>query len=622
VDVVLLAAGRGHRFGGAKQFTPVAPDGSTLMEVTLRECARAGCTRAIIVTAPEHAGAVAELVARSTIPGIEYVVARQDPEDLPLPTPGREKPWGTAHALWSARHQVTGPFLVFNADDYYGGGAPDALIAELKATRSDRHCAMLGYPLLETLSRSGTVSRAICECDRSRLLERLTEYRDIDSGGRAGAVTLPPDSLVSMNAWALTPLVFDLLRTALADFVRHADLSSDECFLPSVIEQGVRSEAIEVRVLDAPGHWIGMTWPEDRDAVRAHLAGIDRARAAARAFVIDAHAPVDRHGSGLVHETWRIGDEALLQQMNQGVFADPRAVACNAEAAARRIDHSLRKAGDTDPRHRVRYLRTGEGAACFTDDGHRVWRAMEMIANARPARNESIEEVRGAALAFGRLPGLLATGDDPEPVAVLPGFHDTARRRDAFLHSAAADPHARGSTCADETDRLTSLSSLADRMQGLPSRFVHNDTKLDNVLVDRTTGEVLCVIDLDTVMPGLAAHDFGDLVRSAVTGRPEDEPDASRIEVRMEAFEALVSGYLEGAGSWISEGERESLVDGAIVIAFEQSLRFVTDYLEGDVYFRVDDPEHNLRRTRAQLRLLECLLDHEEELRAVVRSCA
>jgi hypothetical protein len=119
-------------------------------------------------------------------------------------------------------------------------------------------------------------------------------------------------------------------------------------------------------------------------------------------------------------------------------------------------------------------------------------------------------------------------------------------------------------------------------------------------------------------MPGLAVHDFGDLVRSAVTGRPEDEPDLDRIVVRETAFRDLATGYLEGAAGWLENNERSRLIDGAVVITYEQALRFLVDYLDGDLYFTIDDPEHNLRRARAQLRLLEGLLDSEYDLRRCV----
>ena len=214
----------------------------------------------------------------------------------------------------------------------------------------------------------------------------------------------------------------------------------------------------------------------------------------------------------------------------------------------------------------------------------------------------------------------VAGGSGPEPTEVLSGFHDTQARLKHLYNRANTDTKNRLKTCRVEYDRLRALSPLAGRISraDLPVRFVHNDAKLDNVLVDINTSEILCVIDLDTTMPGLAVHDFGDLVRSAVTGRPEDETDLDRVVVRESTFHDLATGYLEGAAGWIDLSERSKLIDGAIVITFEQTLRFLEDYLAGDCYFPVDDDGHNLRRARAQLRLLEQLLVLEEDLRRII----
>jgi aminoglycoside phosphotransferase (APT) family kinase protein len=164
------------------------------------------------------------------------------------------------------------------------------------------------------------------------------------------------------------------------------------------------------------------------------------------------------------------------------------------------------------------------------------------------------------------------------------------------------------------------LAGIAERLpvEGGLMRWVHNDAKLDNVLVDDAMGEALCVVDLDTVMPGLAAHDFGDLVRTAVSGCREDEPDLDRITVREGTFRDLAAGYLEGSAGWLTPWDRSRLIDGALVLTYEQALRFLTDYLAGDRYYPVVDPEHNLRRARAQLRLLEVILRLEGDLRSIV----
>ena len=141
----------------------------------------------------------------------------------------------------------------------------------------------------------------------------------------------------------------------------------------------------------------------------------------------------------------------------------------------------------------------------------------------------------------------------------------------------------------------------------MPERVTHNDTKLNNVLLDSQTGRAVCVIDLDTVMPGLALYDFGDMVRTATSPAEEDERDLSKVVMRMPMFEALVEGYLEGAGDALTPGEKARLPLAGKVITYEQALRFLTDHLQGDKYFKVHRENHNLDRTRTQIRLIESM---------------
>jgi len=348
---------------------------------------------------------------------------------------------------------------------------------------------------------------------------------------------------------------------------------------------------------------------------------VEAVKLAAARFGLDVStAPARRFGDGLVHTTWRLDTDQgphLLQRLNARVFADPTVVAENAAAAAVRVDDALRHCGDVDSRHRLVFRHGPDRRPWYRDDAGVVWRAAVLVPGARPADPAHPAEVRAAAWLLGRFPGLVAAGSGPEPTVILPGFHDTAARLANLRLVADVDARGRLTACRTATDRLVELAPLAGRLAAgdLPVRLVHNDAKLDNVLVDDGTGEALCVVDLDTVMPGLAAHDFGDLVRSTVTGRPEDEPDLDRVVIREATFRDLVAGYLEGAEGWISTAERSWLVTGAIVITYEQALRFLADHLAGDTYYPVDEPGHNLRRARAQLRLLEELLAAEDDLR-------
>jgi hypothetical protein len=346
-----------------------------------------------------------------------------------------------------------------------------------------------------------------------------------------------------------------------------------------------------------------------------------RTIAARFGLTVTGDAP-EPFGEGLINETWRVETNAgpyLVQRLNARVFTDPVAVAENAAMVAASVDAGLAAEQDHDPRHRLVFCHA-LGLPWLRDEEGGVWRAMVMIPDARPARGDQRHELRGAAHAIGRFPGLVAAGDGAEPRALLPGFHDTDARLQILRDAADRDPAARRAACADVLGPILALSHLAERLplRDLPGRVVHNDAKLDNVLVDTVTGRALCLIDLDTVQPGLAAHDFGDLVRSSVTGRPEDEPDPTRVTVDRERFTAVAEGYLYGSASWITLAERASLFDGVLAITLEQAARFLTDHLLGDTYYPVDEPGHNLQRARAQLALLEALLAEDGELRRVL----
>jgi hypothetical protein len=193
------------------------------------------------------------------------------------------------------------------------------------------------------------------------------------------------------------------------------------------------------------------------------------------------------------------------------------------------------------------------------------------------------------------------------------------------MRMAAADPAGRVSRVEGELDfirrrqPLTGVLIEALESGAVPLRVTHNDTKINNVMIDAMSDTAVCVIDLDTVMPGLALYDFGDLVRSAVSPSEEDEMDLSKIEVRMPVFKALVEGYLHSAGDFLNEAELDLLVDSAIIMTLEVGIRFLQDFIEGDVYFKTHRPGQNLDRCRTQLKLVELLEQRRDELRGIVR---
>jgi Ser/Thr protein kinase RdoA (MazF antagonist) len=229
---------------------------------------------------------------------------------------------------------------------------------------------------------------------------------------------------------------------------------------------------------------------------------------------------------------------------------------------------------------------------------------------------------REAARAFGAFVRLLVDCPGASLHETIPGFHDTARRIAALEDAARRDPCGRAGEARDDIAYVLAERAIAGVLPPLvtageiPVRVVHNDAKITNVLFDERTGAAVCVIDLDTVMPGLVLHDFGDMVRSMASPTDEDDPDPGRVDARPDFVVALAEGFLAEAGSALTPVERRSLVLAGRLIVLEQAARFLCDYLDGDRYYHVARPGHNLDRTRAQLALYRSLTRREADLEA------
>jgi NDP-sugar pyrophosphorylase family protein len=273
--LVILAAGLATRYGAAKQLEPVGPHGETLFDYALFDAQQAGCTRAVFVIREQ----LREVFEQSVVPRwrdrLEAVLAVQRLEDVPPGTPpGRVKPWGTAHAVLAARTEVRGDVLVCNADDFYGRGAYLAL-AEALDQAPGAH-AVVGYPLASTLSPHGGVSRAVCVGDAAGRLAHVEERTGISRSGAQivddrGDV-LAADTLVSMNLWAFRADFMAELARGFAGFVRERGRApQEELRIPDVVNDYIARGAGEVVVVPVPEQWFGMTYPEDREQVRAEL---------------------------------------------------------------------------------------------------------------------------------------------------------------------------------------------------------------------------------------------------------------------------------------------------------------------------------------------------------------
>ncbi len=355
----------------------------------------------------------------------------------------------------------------------------------------------------------------------------------------------------------------------------------------------------------------------------------------ARFHVLGALVDAVPHGSGHINETYAATyDQAgtrvryIHQRVNGHVFRDTALLMDN---VSRVLTHAAsRLAGSPDASRRVLTLVPArDGRPFVVDDEGACWRTYLFIEGARTYDIvETPAQAEAAAQAFGRFQSLLADLPGERLHDTIPDFHHTRRRFDAFVAAVAADPCNRAAACADlievalaheaDADRLLAASAAGD----VPERVTHNDTKVNNVMIDVATGEALCVVDLDTTMPGLAPVDFGDMVRTATNAAAEDEPDPSRVVSRPEMFEALVRGYLSAAGDVLRPTEVDWLAFAGQLLAFEQAIRFLGDHLLGDAYYRIHHPGHNLERARAQLALMASIERQRDAYEAIVRRYA
>jgi Ser/Thr protein kinase RdoA (MazF antagonist) len=313
------------------------------------------------------------------------------------------------------------------------------------------------------------------------------------------------------------------------------------------------------------------------------------------------------HGSGHINDTFLVRTTAIpyvLQRINTAVFRDPVRLMQN---VARVIAHvRTRRRG----REALELYPTRAGGVCHFDAHGEAWRALAFIEGAHTVDViESPAQAEAAARAFGAFQRLLVDLPGPRLHETLPHFHDSPRRLVALEDAAARDAHGRTAGALSELDFALAQEPLTREITRrladgtLPERVTHNDTKLNNVLFDDRTGEALCVIDLDTVMPGAAVYDFGDLVRTMTCAAAEDERDLSKVELRLDLYEAIARGYLDAARAFLTPAEVATLVVGGTLITFETGMRFLTDHLQGDGYFRIHHPGQNLDRARTQFAL-------------------
>jgi len=351
-------------------------------------------------------------------------------------------------------------------------------------------------------------------------------------------------------------------------------------------------------------------------------------RSVARQFQLAGEfLSAEPYGSGHINDTYCVvynqgGTRVryLLQRINHQVFKHPVALMANVERVTAHLAAKVAAEPDAS-RRALTLIPTRAGPGYWQEAGGAVWRAYIFIEHARGYDAvESPSQAFAAARAFGRFQKLLADLPAPRLNDTIPDFHHTPKRFAALEQALAADRANRAASAKPEIEFALRHRALCGGLldANLPERVTHNDTKFNNVLLDDATGEGVCVIDLDTVMPGLALYDFGDMVRTTTSPTKEDEPDPSKVRMQFPMFEALARGYLSSAGEFLTPAEKELLPLAGKLITFEIGLRFLTDYLAGDVYFKVSRAGHNLDRCRTQFKLVESIAAQEAAMNKLV----
>lgn len=336
-------------------------------------------------------------------------------------------------------------------------------------------------------------------------------------------------------------------------------------------------------------------------------------------------------GAGLINDTYKVNTKEedapdyVLQRINHAIFQNVEMLQANIAAVTNHIHKKLTEAGETDIERKVLHFVEGEDGKTYWFDGENYWRVMVFIPRAKTYETVNPEYSYYAGVAFGNFQAMLA--DIPETLGeTIPDFHNMEFRlkqlREAVVGNAVGRV-AEVQYFLDEIEKRADEMCKAERLyrEGkLPKRVCHCDTKVNNMMFDED-GKVLCVIDLDTVMPSFIFSDFGDFLRTGANTGDEDDKDLDRVNFNMEIFKAFTKGYLEGAHSFLTPIEIENLPYAAALFPYMQCVRFLADYINGDTYYKIKYPEHNLVRTKAQFKLLQSVEANTPEMIAFISEC-
>ena len=354
---------------------------------------------------------------------------------------------------------------------------------------------------------------------------------------------------------------------------------------------------------------------------------------AIKAFRLETNmVSVERFGSGHINDTFLIllreGESekrVILQHMNKLIFTKPVEVMENIMRVTSFLREKIERNGGDSERETLNVILSHDGKPFYVDSDGEFWRCYKFIDGTVCLDSvESPKDFYESALAFGNFQRLLADYPAETLHETIEGFHDTKARYEVFQKAVSEDICGRADSVREEIEFYLSHKHVAEVFGDmlakgeLPLRVTHNDTKLNNVMIDKETRKGICVIDLDTVMPGLAMNDFGDSIRFGASTAAEDEKDLDKVWCDMELFDAYTKGFIEGCGGRLTKKEIELLPMGAMVMTYECGMRFLTDHLQGDTYFKIHRENHNLDRARTHMKLVQDMEIKWETMNAIV----
>ncbi len=340
------------------------------------------------------------------------------------------------------------------------------------------------------------------------------------------------------------------------------------------------------------------------------------------------------YGSGHINDTYLLNFEisgmgsikVILQKMNNSVFENPVELMENVVGVTSHLRQKIIEKGGDPERETLNVIPTLDGKPYYRDSCGEYWRSYKFITDTTSYDLvEKPEHFYQSAVAFGNFQRMLADYPAETLHETIVGFHDTKARFAVFKKSVEEDILGRAASAAKEIQFVLDREDVANCFSDLqakgelPLRVTHNDTKLNNIMIDNKTGKAICVVDLDTVMPGLAMNDFGDSIRFGASTAAEDERDLSKVSCNMELYDLYSKGFIEGCAGRLTEKEIELLPMGAKVMTFECGMRFLTDYLQGDKYFKIHREGHNLDRCRTQFKLVEDMEQKWDTMQEIVR---